>query len=360
VSSRRVRGPDQWTIPERIIGLTRLPYALGCLVTALVAGGPGTFLLFYIGTFNGAWAWQSTVSVSVFSVLPLTQHVSAAEGVAEVAVTTLALFLDMYLIRYLRLKVLATEPKLSPLAPGGEIAFRRAFGPMAQAGGSVAFTIVFLLAYLPARALIAGHALVPLVGITALSIVAFSVYGAAFWVYLSCVWGVFRFGGEPLNLNPFYEDRMLGLRPLGQIVVWSAGIFTLAITVTLGASLITGDVASLSVNIVIVATGVSMLFLPLLGIHGRMAQLKEEEEAKLGPLRRELLSPLTIRAANDPEQALSTKIDGLVGLQSYLTLRDEVSKIASWPFETQTVERLVAVLLAVFTVLMTRLLELAH
>jgi preprotein translocase subunit SecE len=47
-------------------------------------------------------------------------------------------------------------------------------------------------------------------------------------------------------------------------------------------------------------------------------------------------------------------------LQSYLTLRDEVSKIASWPFETQTVERLVAVLLAVFTVLMTRLLELAH
>src|SRR4029077_7414887 len=125
---------------------------------------------------------------------------------------------DMYFTRYLRLLVLAARPKLSPLSPSVEGSFRRAFDPVTSSRGSLFFALLFFVVYFPARALIASS-LVSLVGITILSGIAFTIYGAAFWVYVSCLWGVSRFGLEPLKLKQFFEDRMLGLRPLGRIVV---------------------------------------------------------------------------------------------------------------------------------------------
>jgi hypothetical protein len=272
-------------------------------------------------------------------------------------VSTLALFVDMYFTRYLRLLVLSARPKLSPLSPGAEGAYRKAFGPITSPNGSLFFTLLFLLLYFPARALIATS-LVSLVGITILSAIAFTIYGAAFWVYLSCLWGVSRFGLQPLKLKQFYEDRMLGLRPLGQIVVSSAAIFSVAITITLGASLITGDVLSLAANLAIVAIGISMIFIPLIGIHRRMVGVKEDEEAKLSSLSKELFTVSKNSGATNQEDTVSTEIRDLIELKKFLALRDEASKISEWPFESRNVERLIAILLAIFAALLARLLQL--
>jgi hypothetical protein len=176
-------------------------------------------------------------------------------------------------------------------------------------------------------------------------------------VYLSGLWGVSRFGREPLRLKKYYEDRMLGLRPLGQIVVSSAAIFSVAITITLGASLITGDVPSLATNLAIVAIGISMLFLPLINIHKRMVGAKEEEEARLSSLSKELFSVSENSGAANQEDSTSTTKD-LVELERFLALREEASKISEWPFESRNVERLIAILLAIFAALLARLLQL--
>jgi hypothetical protein len=324
-----------------------------------VAGGPGAFLVFYLGTFNLAQAWRDTVSVSLFSIFHVAPQVPVFQGLAEVVVSTLSLFVDMYLTGYLRRFVAAAEPKLTPLSPDPEGAYRRAFGPISSVTGSLFFTLAFFLLYFPARASIAGSP-VALVGITLLSVLAFAVYGAAFWVYLSCVWGVVRFGSEPLHLKQFYEDRMLGLRPLGEIVVASAAIFSVAITITLGASLITGDVSSLVANLAIVAIGISMLFLPLVGIHRRMVGVKEEEEAKLGSWSRKLFALPQNSGTADPDDSLLTKVKELIELQRFRALKDEASGISEWPFESRSIERVVAILLAIFAALLARLLELPH
>jgi hypothetical protein len=324
-----------------------------------VAGGPGSFLVFYVGSFNMGQAWRETVSASVFSILPLAQQGSVVLSIAEVGVSTLSLFVDMYLTGYLRLLVLAAEPKLSTLSPGAESAYRKAFDPMTSLRGSIFFTIVFFSLYFPAKALIASS-LVSLVGITILSAIAFMIYGAAFWVYVSCLWGVSRFGLEPLKLKRFYEDRMLGLRPLGQIVVSAAGIFSIAITITLGASLITGDVPSLAINLAIVAIGISMLFLPLIGIHKEMAAVKEEEEAQLSSMSKELFTVSKSSATTNQEDSTPTKIRELIELQKFQALKDEASRISQWPFESRNVERLIGILLAIFGALLARLLELLH
>jgi len=343
------------TVPERLIRPTRLPYWIGCLVISIVAGGPGSFIVFYLGSLNIGQAWSETVSASFFSILHITQQGPVAQGVAEVTVSTLALFVDAYFTRYLRLRVLAARPKLSPLSPSAEGSFRKTFGPVTSSRGSLFFALLFFALYFPARALIATS-LVSLLGTTILSAIAFTIYGAAFWVYVSCLWGVSRFGREPLKLKQFYEDRMLGLRPLGQIVVSAAAIFSVAITITLGASLITGDVPSLASNLAIVAIGISMLFLPLINIHKKMVGVKEEEEAKLSSLSKELFAVTKNLAGTNQED--STRIRDLIELRKFLALRDEASKISEWPFESRNVERLIAILLAIFAALLARLLQL--
>jgi hypothetical protein len=360
-SSRQPSPPvsEPLTLPERLIRPTHLRFSIGCLLVSIVAGGPGSFTVFYLGNFNAGQAWRETVSVSVFSIFHVAPQVPLAEGLAEIAVYTLSLFVDMYLTGYLRRLTVAAEPKLSPLAPSPGDGYRKAFAPMTSIGGSLFFALVFSCLYFPARAGISDSP-ISLGGITILSILAFVVYGAAFWVYLSCVWGVFKFGREPLQLKPFYEDSMLGLRPLGQIVVSSAGIFSIAITITLGASLITGDVSSLFANLAIVAIGISMLFLPLLGIHRKMVDVKEVEEANLGGLSRELFAgPAASRGATASDTLL-TKIRELIELQRFQSLKEAASRISEWPFESRSIERVVAILLAIFAALLARLVELPH
>src|SRR5439155_22476944 len=121
---------------------THLPCSISCLMTSLVAGDRGSFLLFYLGSFNIGQACIETVSASFFSIFPISQQGSVAQGVAEVVVSTLALFVDMYLIRYLRLLVFSARPRLSPLSPTAESSYRKAFGPMTSLSGSLFFTLL--------------------------------------------------------------------------------------------------------------------------------------------------------------------------------------------------------------------------
>jgi len=74
---------------------------------------------------------------------------------------------------------------------------------VANTNGSLFFTLVFFFLCFPARALIAGGP-VSLLGMVFLTSIANAIYGTAFWVYLSGLWGVYRFGLEPLNLKRFY------------------------------------------------------------------------------------------------------------------------------------------------------------
>src|SRR5438552_5562871 len=98
-------GPGRLTVPERLIRPIHLPYTISCLMISLVAGGPGSFHVFYLGSLNIGQAWSETVSASSFSLFPITKPGSVAQGVAEVVVSTLALSVDTYLTRYLRLIV---------------------------------------------------------------------------------------------------------------------------------------------------------------------------------------------------------------------------------------------------------------
>jgi len=140
------------------------------------------------------------------------------------------------------------------------------------------------------------------------------------------------------------------------MVVSFALTFSGAITITLGGSLITGAVGSIAINLVIVALGAAMFFLPLRCIHRRMVEVKEEEEVTLSSRSKELL--MTVKNQGTGNQQSLSKIEELVELQRFQALRAEASRISEWPFETRSVERLIGILLAFFAVLLARLLQL--
>jgi hypothetical protein len=270
---------------------------------------------------------------------------------------TFSLFLDLYLVRYLRRKIHAAEPKLSVLAADGTTAYGRAFRVMGGTGGIAFFALVFFVLYFPTRAQVAPDP-ISLLGMAVVTLIATLVYGTAFWTYLSGLWGVYRFGRERLILRPFYEDRLLGLRPLGHIVTTFALIFSVAITVTLGGEFLAGATDSIVTNLGIVALGVAMLFLPLRGIHSMMAYVKHEEQTRLS-LKGKELPREAMYDESEGEPSLS-RIQGLLEIQRFQLLKVEASNISEWPYEPGSVERLVAILLAIFGVLLGRLAELIH
>ena len=228
-----------------------------------MAGGPGPFVVVDLSGLDPAAALSRTVAASVLSVSPIHESAPSALGLLVVSESTLALFLDMYLIGYLRRRVVEERAKLAPLSAEGSSGYDRSFGLLSSWLGPLLFALVFMALYAPARTSPAGSPS-SLLWVSLLALLANLVYGAAFWTCLSAVWGAYRFGAKPLQLNLYFEDRMLGLAPLGQLVLLFAMVFTLAITLTLGGSLIAGDVSSIAINLVIVVVGVATQQLPVL------------------------------------------------------------------------------------------------
>lgn len=345
------------TLPERLARVVRLPYPVGCLIFALLAGGPGLFLLFYLNSFDFSYAFGRTVAASVLAVTPVRAQVPAGLGLLEICESTLALFADLYLIGYLRRRIVAERTRLSELLPDGARVYDRAFGLVSSTTGPLLLGLLFFALYFPARTALATGPL-SLTGMVLVTALANGVYGAAFWVYVSALWGVYTFGAKPLRLKNFLEDRVLGVRPLGQLVVSFALVFSLAITLTLAGSIVAGDSISIAINFAIVVGGVAMLFVPLTNLHRRMVESKEREEGILRLRFKESLKGVAAPHATQDDVRSRDRTQELTELQTYLTLKEAVSKIPEWPFESRSVERVVAVLLVILTVLLTRLLTL--
>ncbi|MGA2665307.1 MAG: hypothetical protein ABSF83_10220, partial [Nitrososphaerales archaeon] len=148
-------GPERLTILERAIAATRLPFSVGCLVFALVGGAPGSFLVFYLGTHSLTEAWSKTASTSFNTGLSSVPQVPTWVAVVSSILITFSLFLDLYLVRYLRRRIHSAQPKLSALAADGAAAYARAFRVMGSTAGIAFFGLVFFIVYFPPRAQVA-------------------------------------------------------------------------------------------------------------------------------------------------------------------------------------------------------------
>ncbi len=352
-SPKALRGPDAPTLAERFVLAFRLPYPIGCLLV-------GFFLFGALDVALSALAETANLATTV------------ARTLAPVSLLTdLLVAYSFYAPRYMRRRLVETGRSLSNMLPDRDAEFRRVFAEVAAPRPQVIAWMLFLVALLAAVSVpaILGTGPSPFVfnagAGTALEFVA-GIYGilslavatlalsSVVWTFWSISLGIHRFGRAPLALRPYYEDSFLGLKPLGVLSLSLAfsyfgfiGLFLLVLSASPGTPT-TADVVGVGGFLSgLVLLGLVLFFLPLRGLHRRMADQKREETVRLRPK----LSPIY------EDGASHTALDVAHLVRIDMTDR-KVAAMAVWPYDVGILGRLSAITLSVIAILLSRIIAL--
>jgi hypothetical protein len=313
------------------------------------------FLIAYVDTRSLSEAFRLTFNLSYAGSNIV---VSSQVGVINQVFSLVTFFLLIVITRFMRLKLVASEPELSSLAPGGEETVHRAFKLVPKIAPQAILGILFLVASVPnldpSYSLAGAFAVGPVYGVWTFiqSFLVALILGSFIWIYASSLWGLHELGKEPLKLKHFSEDSMLGVRPIGSIALTLflsyfviTGLGTLVLLFApdpLGLVLVTG----------LTIVGVILFFLPLNNIHLRMQNEKHLHQAAI---RRELVllsNPNNATGPNPQKDPLS-RVSELMILQMR---RDDAARIPTWPFDTTILSRFAAVIISLTIVLVSRVI----
>ncbi len=335
------------TFIERFFTLLHIPYVVGCLILATVLGPPGAILSAYILNNNLNEAISRAIYLFHGSYFPFWQ------SVAGLWVLYAILFYLLYMIRYMRLKLVATESLFLSFLPKGEESLHKIFGGVSKAIPPIVLgsllSVVIALTEGERNIIVFCCDMVS----TIYLVLALPFFCIAFftfvWVYCSSIRGLHELGKKPLKLKSFYEDRLLGLKPIGSLSLYFAfsyfgAMCLLALFAVLG--------APHSVTIfyggflfTIVVLGVIFFILPLFTFHNRMAEVKKREQEALQEQfanamkkQNESHTQVSGSSVSDTEELLGrlTKI-----VVSDITKR-EIDEVSTWPFDMPILRRLFA------------------
>ena len=345
---------EQLTVVERLITRSRLPYSLGSLALSMLMGLPGLLLISLLDTGDITTAGQR-----VFT--PYTNR-PAWTGILDPVVNTAIIFYMLITIRFMRNKLNTTETKLASLAPDGETSLRRIFHHVSstRAQFATALTLFISITLLP-QTYLGSNMLTPTSpqAITAALIITAMFYvtvGTFVWVYISTLWGLHRFGKEPLHLTSYQEDRLLGAGAVGSLSLTLAISYYAVIAPTTFESLVLSpDPVGYATLFPLVLLGGIMFFLPMVSIHRQMRATKENDEQtlrnQLAQLRETNQQPSTGHQEDLPRQ-----VDKLIRLEMLRLNEKRLQEVPSWPFDKRTLEYFAAIFLSILTALLTRLL----
>ncbi len=353
--NRAVAVPESRTLVERIVGVFRLPYPLGSLVLAALIGPPGAMLVAYSQTLNLDSALSETVYL-------FTGNVPSSEGSLATAIIFLLFAYLLYAIRYMRSSVSRNEENFSPLLADGTESYRRAFGPTLRLLPPLVLSFLLVIAVIPSA--LQGNSIfftspVAEVFFFVAFPVAFYIFSTFVWVYFSSIRGLHELGKKTLNLRPYIEDPMLGVRPLGSLslsfaLVYFAGLIILAVDIIVNTSfpLIEGVIMA-----ALICTGVAFFFLPLNTIHQKLVEVRRREMAALRirfKETRESSEHITPAGPNTSLSDLKETMTQLTNVLIFDVSKSEVNSIPAWPFDTTILSKFAVVLFSVTAIVISR------
>jgi hypothetical protein len=204
------------TLAERFVGLTRLPYSLGCLYIGFVL--LGEFPLFYLYT---------TITSGLPNILTFISQVEANDPLFAFNILTSLLRSSFFFIPwYMRQRLLRAEPTVSPLLPNGRSDYTKLFGRLSALKPALLTFILLrilieiIFGILPAGSISAwltslnsdlpGFAIYDLWRNTAISV----GLGSLVWTGLTIGIGIRKIGRIPLRLSSHEGNLFDGLRSL--------------------------------------------------------------------------------------------------------------------------------------------------
>jgi hypothetical protein len=352
------------TFIERFFAFLHIPYFVGCLLLATILGPPGSILSAYVQNNNLNEAVSRAVYLFNGVYLPFWQ------GVAGLCILYGILFYLLYTIRYMRLKLEATEPLFLSLLPEGEETVNKVFSRVSKVNppillGSMLSVVIFLTSEGERNIIVFCCDMAS----TIYLIVALPFFCIVFctfvWVYYSSIRGLHELGKKPLKLKSFHQDKLLGLKPIGLLslffaIVYFGGMSLLALFPVLESpypvTIFYGGLLSL-----ITILGVVFFILPLLTFHNRMVEEKQRELDAL----HEKLEKAMVKSNESRAQAsgssvletdqllgsLTTILDQLLGSLTTILVSDifkrEIKDMSTWPFDMPLLRRFLALLVSI-------------
>lgn len=353
-------GPEKATFVERFVALFRIPYIVGSMIIALVVGPPGAILSVFACTRNFNEAFTRTVILFLGSPLPFWQ------SFIGLSLLLLILYYFLFMIRYMRVKLVRAEDQLIELLPEGEDTFDNIFGLVSKTGPPIIFGLIFMVLFslqvapeLPDNFKIFCTDNVTTIFLCLSFPIWFVIFSTFVWIYIGSIRGLCELG-KKVNLKGFHEDKMLGVRPIGSLSLHFAyTFFTGLIILALLPAILTPESSLLGYMMILTVCtilGLILFFLPLYTIHKKMVEAKQKAQDLLrGELSR------VVKIADDAEvgdsESISEIKDALNRLTTVLTVevtKDEVENMPTWPMDTQILSRLVAMAVSIVAVIIAQ------
>ena len=344
-------GPEGPTLMEKFLGLFHLPYVVICLILGALLGPVGQFLATYTETSDFGESFRRTVLVAFGT----NNQLSIEAGVAASVGYALVIFYLLYGTRYMRTRVASSESKLSELTPLEKETFRKSFGGISRNRGPLAIAVIYSIIFVPyyaSTSLQSSGLFLISYGISS-NIITGIVVGTFIWVYGRSLWGLHMFGKENLQLKSFYEDRTMGLRPMGSLALSLAFAFFVLCGLGMLLIFISPDLVSLVTVAVMTAFGGFMFVLTLNGIHRKMQMEKQLSQLKV---RKDFIKLVDQPDSERAHDSGATMIE-VRKLLSHQLMEQKASSIASWPFDTGIVGRFTAIVLSVTAILLSTLIR---
>ena len=322
-----VEGPERATLLERFVNLIPLPYLAGAALIAALVG------------------------IAIYLALPI--------GAPELnaLVVSIQVFYPFFAVRYMRQRIVESERELLPLLPLGETTWHRIFGKVSSPIPPVALAAILDLGALPplytAFESPTGFPLAVLIVANAMIIWGF---GTTIWVYSTCLWGLHRLGKEPLDLRSVYEDRMMGLRPVGSLSLSFVFVYFGSVLLGYTATLLQRLNVAILGGVPLILAALVFFFLPLSSIHRQMVQAKQRGLASI----RKQLEQL-VKTSNPDGEPTGSELSVLKDLRAMMTLESaerRVSALPTWPIDTSILSRLLAIVLSFTAIMLARIVQL--
>jgi hypothetical protein len=334
----RIENP---TLIERFVKLIPLPYPLAALVwSAILPTGPSFYAIQYLAT-------GTTPPLSLAN-LP------------NLLLNFLLPFYFFLMVRYMRLRVVASEAPIAARLSGGERDYQLAFGRMTQTTPVIILAAIlgtWLLALYASSGILlpVPSAIVGTIIIVYLNSLSFTTY---LWEFATASLGLHRLGGSSLKLGSFLEDRMMGSKPMGSLALYLTIPYYggLLLTDLLLSTFLPSSISGTIVFIALLLLGIALFFLPLNSIHAKMQaekrRLMQELVARYPRLKQNPSSPRETATLDDVNAGLARLTD----LQEVEMLDRKITSLPTWPFDIQVVSKFITIVLSVTAVLLSRLI----
>jgi len=223
----------------------------------------------------------------------------------------------------------------------------RGIGIMASAV-FVIFVVPYLISSTPSQTVVFDRTALILATIPWLPVVWF--IATAWWTLAYSLVGVYRIGKLPMKLRPFTIDRRLGLKPFAATCLRLTAIYYGLVSFTI----LTDLDSPLPSQAVVVRTlgfatlGLLLFLLPLWSLHEKLMRAKAEKIVWINDRYDRIVRKIESGADGPLEAGIQGELLGIDKIQR------DIQSIRTWPFDMNSLAKLITILLSVTAILLAR------